>query len=451
MNSEYKEKLIQIGAEKLAESLLELSVYSEQAEELIERLVAAPEENVKRFRRKLAGIKRSKKFYHRSNADTLARKLEWILAELKAGVDSPLQGLQCIAQFYKCDAIIFEMCDDSNGCVGSVFDYDARNLFLVYAKQCKNKDEVADIIFDLCCSNDYGARDEVIECAGECLPDALIRRLIAQFQDCAAKKDDEFKRKSYLMNVGTLAKQLKDAELYESTYIETWGGLSTCAFIEIARIYLEREELDFAQSYLNRISKEDTYMANERDSLQSAIYSQKGDDDKLAELLHKKFRKHHSEETLQSLLDVIGHNKREKIIEKEIKVIMNSTQFLSTDVEFLIEIEKNAEAEEYIIKHAEEIDGDRYMSLIRVAKMLATRKSYLAASLIYRKLLTSILERGYTKAYKHGVRYLKKLDTLSENITDWRHFKNHKNFKDELYQEQKAKWSFWEQYDGRRR
>jgi len=42
-----------------------------------------------------------------------------------------------------------------------------------------------------------------------------------------------------------------------------------------------------------------------------------------------------------------------------------------------------------------------------------------AASVIYRSLLTSILDRGYTKAYSYEVQYLKKLDTMAASRTDW--------------------------------
>jgi hypothetical protein len=75
----------------------------------------------------------------------------------------------------------------------------------------------------------------------------------------------------------------------------------------------------------------------------------------------------------------------------------------------------------------------------------------LAACLIYRSLLVSILERGYTKAYPHGVRYLKKLDKLSETITDWKRFHRHEAFKDRIIQAHGRKRSFWSKYEAKKR
>lgn len=44
----------------------------------------------------------------------------------------------------------------------------------------------------------------------------------------------------------------------------------------------------------------------------------------------------------------------------------------------------------------------------------------MVASVIYRALLNSILERGLGKTYDHGVRYLRRLDELAEAIPAWR-------------------------------
>jgi hypothetical protein len=71
---------------------------------------------------------------------------------------------------------------------------------------------------------------------------------------------------------------------------------------------------------------------------------------------------------------------------------------------------------------------------------------HLVASLIFRNLLVSILERGYTKAYPHGVRYLKKLDKLAAAVSEWKEFNQHEAFKNQIYQNHGRKHSFWSKY-----
>ena len=58
-----------------------------------------------------------------------------------------------------------------------------------------------------------------------------------------------------------------------------------------------------------------------------------------------------------------------------------------------------------------------------------------------------ILERGYTKAYPHGIRYLKKLDKLTASIPDWQNLNNHGAFKEQIIQAHGRKRSFWSKYE----
>jgi len=71
----------------------------------------------------------------------------------------------------------------------------------------------------------------------------------------------------------------------------------------------------------------------------------------------------------------------------------------------------------------------------------------LGARMLYRSLLTSILEQGRTKAYTHAVRHLKKLDNLAETITDWRNFDDHVAYKSRLKLAHGLKYAFWNKYE----
>ena len=64
------------------------------------------------------------------------------------------------------------------------------------------------------------------------------------------------------------------------------------------------------------------------------------------------------------------------------------------DAEFLIAIGKIVEAEAYILKRADQLDGNHYGPLVSLAEAMESNSRHLVASLIYRSLLISILERG---------------------------------------------------------
>lgn len=143
-----KQKLIALGADALADILLNIAVHSDEADDLIEQLIATPKENFQRFKKKLSGLKHSRRFIDWRGASSFARELEMLLQDLKSGVDDPITGVELVAAFYEADSTVFEMCDDSSGNIGDVFRYDAKELFVDYASRCKDKEKIADIILE---------------------------------------------------------------------------------------------------------------------------------------------------------------------------------------------------------------------------------------------------------------------------------------------------------------
>lgn len=447
MTDPRKQKLIDLGSETLAEALLNLAMRSDEANDLIEQLIATPKENVQRFKKKLSGLKQARRFVDWRGASGFTRELEMLLQDLKSGVDDPLTGVELVAAFYEADNTIFEMCDDSSGNIGDVFRYDAKELFVDYASRCTDKEKIADIMLKLNLKDNYGIRDTLIDCAAECLPEEIIRTMIVTLQKWADKEKDEYGKRHHLMLIESLARQIKDAKLFENTRIASWGKLSTAALIDIARVYLESDDVETAHSWLKKISEGETYQEYERDKLLEEIYQRQGDSEKLTDLLYQKFRSYHSTDTLQALLDVIGNDKRNEVIADGVTQIIESNALRESDAEFLIEIGKIDEAETYLLGCANQLDGNHYGSLLSLAEAMESENRNLVTSLIYRSLLVSILERGYTRAYPHGVRYLKKLDKLSGVVTDWKDFNHHEAFKEQIIQAHGRKRSFWSKYE----
>ncbi len=442
-----KQKLIDLGPDALADALLNLAVHSDEADDLIEQLIATPKENIQRFKKKLSGLKNSRRFIDWRGASGFARELEMLLQDLKSGVDDPLIGVELVAAFYEADNTIFEMCDDSSGYIGDVFRCDAKELFVDYASRCSDKDKIADIILKVNQKDSYCIRDTLINCAGECLPEDVIRTMITTLQKWADKEKDEYGKGHHLRSIESLARQIKDAELFEMTRIASWGKLNSAALIDIARVYLESGEVETAHSWLKKIPEGQTYQAYERDKLLEEIYHKQGDSEKLTELLYEKFRFYHSTDTLQALLDVIGDEKRDDVINDETRQILKIERLQNSDAEFLIAVGKIDEAELYLLERAEQLEGDHYGSLLSLAEAMEAENRHLVTSLMYRSLLISILERGYTKAYPHGIRYLKKLDKLAVSVSDWKEFNHHEAFKAQIIEAHGRKRSFWSKYE----
>ena len=447
MTGSRKQKLIDLGSDSLADALLNLAIHSTEADDLIEQLIATPKENMQRFKKKLSGLKSSRRFIDWRGSASFSRELEMLLQDLKSGVDDPITGVELVAAFYEADNTIFEMCDDSSGNIGDVFRYDAKELFVEYASRCKDKEKISNIILKVNQNDNYGIRDTLIDCAGECLPEEVIRSMIFTLQNLADNEKDEYCKRHSLRSIESLARQIKDAKLFEKTRIASWGKLNSTALVDISRVYLESGDVETAHSWLKKIPESETFHTYERDKLLEEIYHKQGDSEKLTELLLKKFRSHRSTDSLQSLLDVIGDDKKNEVVGDEVEQILKSDRLSESDAEFLIAIGKIDEAEQYLLKRAKQLDGNHYGSLLSLVETMESENRHLVASLMYRSLLISILDRGYTKAYPHGVRYLKKLDKLAVNLANWNEFKHHEAFKAQIIEAHYRKRSFWTKYE----
>lgn len=420
MNDIRKQKLIELGVDALADALLDLAIHFREADDLIEQMLSTPNKNIQLFKQKLSKLQHSRRFIDWRGSTRFSRELSMMLQGVKSSVDDPLTGMELVATFYEADKTIFEMCDDSSGEIGDVFRIDAKELFLHYASRYPEKQKIADIILRVIQKDDYGIRDTLIDCAGECLPEPVIRTMIGTLETWADEAKKEYYKRDHLRSIESLARQIKDANLFKKTRIASVGALNSAAILDISRVYLENGDVETAHSWIKKISEGETFQAYERDKLLIEIYQKQGDSEKLAELLFQKFRSHHSIKNLEALLDVIGHDKKDEVLADEVEQILKSKRMLESDAKFLVEVGKMDEVEAYLLNRADQLEEAYYDSLLSLAKVMEAEKRYLVTSLIFRGLLVSILKRGYTKAYPYGISYLRKLDTLAVRVSDWK-------------------------------
>jgi hypothetical protein len=408
---------------------------------------ATPEENIKRFKAKLAGLRRRRRFIPWGESGTFAGELAALLEDLKAGVDDPRTGCELVAAFYEADQGALGNCDDSNGSVGDVFRFDARDLFVSFASSCEEKEWLGDLVFRINREDDYGVRDTLIDCAAQYLPEPVMRAMIERLWKSAEKESDEYRKSHWLRMVESLARQLKDAPLFEKARIASWGKISTAACIDIAQVYLESCDANTSLSWLERIPADETFMAEEKNRLLLEVYGKLGQSNKQAEIARRIFRSGRSDRTLSTLLEVIGEEERERVISAETAIILREERLSYSDASFLISVGRMVEAESYLFARAGELNGDYYYILLPLAEAMEKEGRMLIATVVYRALLDSILRRAQSKYYTHGVRYLKKLDRLSATVSDWQAVSPNAAYLAGLRRDHGRKSAFWSKYD----
>ena len=404
-------------------------------------------ESVKRFRAKLAGLRRMRRFVDWRESGSFARKLEDSLQELKADVADPRKGVELVAAFFKTDAAIFNNCDDSNGTIGDVFRFDARELFIAYARRCTDEEWLGNLVFELCSEDDYGIREVLIASASEYLSENDMRKMIFRLWSDANKETDDYARRPHLHFVESLARQLKDAPLFEKARRQSQPELSCAACEDIARVYCESGNPAEALSWLERIPDDEDFRADDRDRLLFEISGELGDDERRIKTGWRIFRRNRSRDTLNILLSAVGEERKEEVIEDEAAAIMQGQRLSYTDARFLMEAGRLEEAESYLVEHREQLNGDVYQILLPLAKRMEKQGRVLAATLLFRALLDSIFKRALSKYYSYGVRYLRKLDELAGNVQNWGEVPAHAAYLEEIRQAHHRKYSFWTRYE----
>ena len=438
-----RRQLIALGAEKLADHLLALAAHNDEALSLIISISANPDEIVASFKHKLSQLRAQDYWIEWDETTAFARRLETMCGQLAASAVDASTGFALTVEFFESDEDIMERCDDSDGEVGDVFTGCLTDLFHAFAKDVEDRDLVMENLITLSENNQYGVRDMLVEGAHKSLSHEEMRALVARLKSMieAAKEGDRDRGKRRMIQ--SLARQLGDLELYEESILTLYGHLSEESLLTLASLHIARQEYDAALKRLESIG-EGYHL--KRNKLEREIHQSLGNRERLIALHKEAFDHSKRKEDFEALIAVAGEERREQFLANEVAAIEANQIFQLTDLRFLVDARLFEHAERYLLNRADQIDGGQYYSLLPIAELFLSNDSLLASTLLYRKLLESILRRGYSKTYGYGVEYLCILDDLDMRIGEWGGLEEHSAFKTTLQEEYRLKRSFWAQY-----
>jgi len=437
---------VQLGEEVLANALLELAARSSEADDMVARLIAKPQENIGRYQDKLRALRQMRRFVEWQESDSFAHELASILSDLKAGVTDPRTGVEQVVAFFELDEVIMENCDDSDGVIGDVFTSQARDLFWFYAGQCEDRDWVFDLAVTLSANDNYGVRDTLLD-VPEDLPDATVRYFIERLWQLADNTSDSSSGRRWIRDVQVMARRLKDPDLFEKCAWMLEKDLSGPAMFEIAKVYLESGDAESALYWIERIPPKGAHgIVWGYDDLLFQIHKQLNNTKEMANIAWKQFHAYRSERSFEALISAIGEEQRKKVIDDEARLIHQSEVFSPTDLAFLLHVERVQDAEDYVLRRVGQLDGSYYGSLVPIAEALESEGRFLASTLIYRSLLDSILQRAQSRAYHHGADYLKKLELMAPKISRWEGHMHHGHYVNGLRVSHGRKYGFWGQF-----
>lgn len=445
MSDERKQKLMDLGLEALADLLLDIASKNQNADDRINQLVAPALANIQRFRRRIAAIKNNTQFIGYNQIFSFAIQLDEMLDDLKKSAPDPCIGLDLVAEFFETDSFVFENSDD-DGIIGDVYTGHAKELFVSYASACPDMEKVASRLLRLSINDDYGTRDSLMRNIVESFEKPVITILQKKLMASIAIEQDHKIKQSFTTLLRTITDQLKHATLLEDALQGKQVDLSPSEILKVSRTLLERDDVEAAHSWIRRMGQNTSSHTHEIETILKEIYARQGDKESLIALHYENFKSFRRLASFQDLLKVAGEDKRFELLAQELDLIRENQEFDDNDAKFLSDVGMIDELEAYVFARVEKLDGSSYYLLPPLAETLIKHGRYLAATLIYRALLNSMMERAYAKSYHHGVDYLHAMDKVSPLIKDWKTYPTHNAFKVRLLQANRRKTSFWNQY-----
>ncbi|HKK20395.1 MAG TPA: hypothetical protein VJ983_02905 [candidate division Zixibacteria bacterium] len=401
----------------------------------------------KSIKSRIAGLKRGRRFIDYYESAPYAGELERLLDEIDRSAVDPRRGVELVAAFIQTDNAVLGRADDSDGSIGDVYRIFACDSFIRHASQCEDKEWLYNVVLKLYAEDEYGVRDSIIANATEFLPESYLRRMVDKFWPLGKMEAGELKRYHWYLAIESIARQLKDPELFERASRAKWPELPVAGHLDIAEVYFECGYPLDALQLLDKVSPDETFQLDEREQLLLKVLTELGEKGRAEEIAWRILRRSRSKTGLSRLLNIIGESEHERVVDNEIKIILKAPTLDYVDASFLFELERYTEAERYLSERSAQLNGDYYYQLLPWAKTFEKQARFLVGSIIYRALLDSILSRAKSKYYPYGVRYLRKLDNLAPRVSDWGNFVNHEDYKLNLRIEHKLKRSFWTRYD----
>jgi hypothetical protein len=456
------EELAKLGAKQLATLLVEACESDPQLRRRIEILLATkrgPDELESTLAKRITSLSRARAFIDWREVP----KLEAELAILREGIgvqlraEDPRSASELMWRFLALAGPTIERVDDSSGRIGDEFRCAAEDLGSLLARVPElDKIGLAERLHERMAEDEYGFATLIINSAPEALGSEgrkklreLLRADIARLPSPEEKEDWEsvgWPRARIATNLANLA----DAEHDVDAYIEA-VLLGRREHIDAAQVAKRLIEVGRATEALDWLDKD----RRARGPLDMTIA-----DLKIA-ALEALDRKSEAQalrwaafEASLSATHLRGYLKRLPDFEDfpiERKAIAQAMAFPSAlaALNFLIAWPSLEDADLLVRRRIAELDGRNYEALGRAADAL-TEKWPDSASLLYRALVLSVLERGYAKAYRYAARDLASASMLAPRLAPDGGLTSHAEFCATLKSRHGRKYAFWQLVDEQR-
>tara|TARA_B100000767_G_scaffold23641_1_gene20937 strand:+ start:1213 stop:2640 length:1428 start_codon:yes stop_codon:yes gene_type:complete len=453
-----KSNLIELGPNKLAELLLEVSTGSSDIKRRLRLELSfqiSPNELGKDVRKRLVAIRKSKSYAGWRKRKSLVKDLQTQVDMIcnKVAVDNPTLGLELLWEFIALAPSVYERVDDSRGEVAAVFGAALVRLSAIAPLAVVDPNALATQVWCALQDNLYGEFDGLIALMAPTLGDEGLTHLkqsvvtyqnnpeIDEGEDHAAliflrslRGEDSQPNTRKIRLVQTWLQDIAQAQGDAETYIAQYTAqdlLLPGVAAEIAQIWLEAERQDEALALLEAT---DLDAAPEGIDAWDTAYIRC-----LSELGRIEDAQSHCWLRFEQSLNVL-HLRRylkplpdfdDVEVEDRAKEYALRFPHFDTALAFFLEWPDLLFAARLITTRTNDINGsfDRYLT----PAVDALRERHpLAATIVLRAMVTDTLERRLVARYGDAAEHLKDCAALDAKIENYDKFQTHQTFSEQL-------------------
>ncbi len=412
------------------------------------------------LKKRLQQIARTDEFIDYNASFSFARRLDSLLTDINTlqREPDPAKALDLMDQFLLLVEPVMNRVDDSSGSVGDVFR-EAVDQWLDIATEVRAKQpehinwvEKLRYYFD---HNDYGCLDNIIAHSGKLLSEHELRQVARDFEQQARQALNAQTRAGHAYNhaashacigLGSVATALGNMKLYEQATLLTSPNPNPLQMARLAEFAFGIRDYARVEHWLAQPGWEEPRYQYQHRELKRRLLTAQGKTGELKLTLKDDFEQTPCLNTLDPYWENASAAERPAIaahVEKLAAQWPAQGQRPAEIVDLLLHVENARAAGNYLVTHPASADGLYYGHLTPWAEQFEQAQQTLAAIICYRALLADILDRGYTKAYRHAARYFRKLLKLDKLISDYRGLDNAQAFIQQLQQQHWRKRSFW--------
>jgi hypothetical protein len=449
----------QQDADTLASVLIELAEDHEAVHERLERLQLSrqPKALAAAFRNKLVAWKRSPEYIDYAQVDEFGRELQTWLAQVERELmpQDPPGALALAEAFIEADEVFFNRADDSGAAIGSAM-HAACLLWLRAASHCESPaDTWPERIAALVAADDYGAREALLRHADLLLSEAAMRGLVAsceaQLDDAVPQSSGDTSRENWRASWAStalplLAEALRDPDVLVRAVLRHSPVPNPMQKESLAEAFLRFGRPDGALPWLEGSWE---HMESSRERLHAQALTTLGRAGEASVVRQRIFEASLAVADLHAWLHLLPPPAQAHAFERARQLAAACSNPVVVAL-LLLDIGDDAAAERAIASAPAAIHGRDYGTLVPLAETLERKGRWTGATAVYRALLTAILDRAYSPAYRHAASYWARLQGLALKCSGLMPLEPPDAFEARIRNRHKRKTSFWAHVNGER-